>query len=116
VSHQEFPELTPEALAAFEAAYKAYPPGRDARKEGWVEHNRKGLAAFLREAINQAQRSAIGNYAIISALLRGIADNLHSPPPPPPTLAQAQAADLDTPEGRDVVHAFLATLGEGLQL
>jgi hypothetical protein len=43
------------------------------------------------------------------------ADNLYSAPPPPPTLAQARAADLDTPAGKAVVHAFLATLGEGVQ-
>jgi hypothetical protein len=46
--------------------------------------------------------------------LQAIASNLHSPPPPP-TLTQAREADLDTPEGRDVVRAFLATLGEGGQ-
>jgi hypothetical protein len=27
-------------------------------------------------------------------------------------LAEARAADLDTPEGRATVHAYLATLGE----
>jgi hypothetical protein len=31
----------------------------------------------------------------------------------PPTLAQARAADLSTPAGRDVVRDFLASLGEG---
>jgi hypothetical protein len=51
----------------------------------------------------------------ITGKLFAIADNLHSPPPPPPTLAQARAADLDTPAGRDVVRNFLATLGEGVQ-
>jgi hypothetical protein len=111
VRHVEFPYLTPEARECIAAAHKAYPPGHDARKEAWSEHNRKGQAAFLREAIKQATDHDQGLWDELQA----IADNLHSPPPAPPTLAQAQAADLDTPEGRGVVHAFLATLGEGLQ-
>jgi hypothetical protein len=52
---------------------------------------------------------------LVASNLQAIANNLHSPPPPPPTLAQAREADLDTPAGRDVVRAFLATLGEGEQ-
>jgi hypothetical protein len=47
--------------------------------------------------------------------LFAIANNLYNPPPTPPTLAEARAADLDTPEGRDTVTAFLATLGEEVQ-
>jgi hypothetical protein len=49
--------------------------------------------------------------------LFAIANNLHSPPPPapPPTLAEARAADLDTPEGKAAVRDFLATLVEWVQ-
>jgi hypothetical protein len=48
--------------------------------------------------------------------LEDIADNLHNPPPTPPTLAQAREAarQLAGPSA-EVVHAFLATLGEGVQ-
>ena len=110
MSHQEFPELTSETLQALRTAYIAAFPWHDGYKEDWTESNRKGQAAFLREVIEQATK----NHRIVNCKkLLAIADNLHSPPPPPPTLAQARAADLDTPAGRDVVHAFLATLGEG---
>jgi hypothetical protein len=103
VSHVEFPELTNEANAAYLAAFP------DISDPLPVPVNRRCFAAFLREAIEQATE----NHCIVNCRkLRAIADNLHIPPPPPPTLAQARAADLDTPAGRDVVHAFLATLGE----
>ena len=110
--HVEFPELTPEARAACEAAYKAAFPWHDGYKEEWTESNRKGQAAFLLEAMKQATDSA-GD--LWKARLKAIAANLHSPPPPPPTLAQAREADLGTPEGRATVCAFLAALGEGVQ-
>ena len=111
--HVEFPELMPEVKKALDAAYKAAFPWHAGYKEKWTESNRKGQAAFLREATKQARRACLnGQCANIHDELEAIAANLHSPPPPPPTLAQAREADLLTPEGRDVVCAFLATLGE----
>ena len=104
MSHVEFPALTPEASAAVDAGYGA----------AWVvmanNRNRVLFAAFLREAMRQALPA--GSTAIYWLKLKAIADNLHSPPPPPPTLAEARAADLDTPAGKAVVRDFLATLGE----
>lgn len=100
--HEEFPELTPEARAACDAACIAWQVG----KFNAYPADRRAFAAFLREAIKQARRRRS-----LFSELEEIADSLHSPPPP--TLAQARAADLNTPEGRDAVRAFLATLGEG---
>ena len=115
MSHQEFPELTSEARQALTAGYRAAFPWLDGHKKiYWIESNRKGQAAFLREVMRQAT----GSYGIVNCKkLRAIADNLHSPPPPPPapTLAEARKADLDTPAGKDVVRDFLAALGEGVQ-
>ncbi len=106
--HEEFPELTQPAQAAYRAGCQAgqYSP------TPLTIASRQYLAAFLREAIEQAKEHGI----ILSVNnLLAIANNLHSLPPPPPTLAEARAADLDTPAGRDVVRDFLATLGEGEQ-
>jgi hypothetical protein len=104
--HKEFPELTPEARAAVAAGYGA------AGVQVAIVSDRVLLAAFLREAMKQAT----DNSCILHVnRLRAIADSLHCPPPPPPTLAEARAADLDTPEGRESVRSFLATLGEGGQ-
>jgi hypothetical protein len=107
VSHVEFPELTPEALAPFKAGCAAapFPAGPIGL------HYRRYLAAFLREAMKQATDHDQGLWDELQA----IASNLHSPPPPPPTLAQAWEANLDTAEGKALVHAFLATLREGVQ-
>jgi hypothetical protein len=114
VSHVEFPELTPAAKKSLVAGYKAAFPWHDGHKKDWSERNRKGQAAFLREAMKQTRK--VYDLRPLSIVwweaLEAIADNLHSPPPPPPTLAQARAADLDTPEGKAAVRAFLATLGE----
>jgi hypothetical protein len=46
--------------------------------------------------------------------LDAIANNLHSsPPPPPPTLAEArEAARQLAGADAEIVHAFLASLGE----
>ena len=103
--HEEFPYLTNEAIAAYRTAFpNAVDP--------FVDHdNRRYLSAFLREAMKQATE---GNCSFLLEL-KDIANNLHSPPPPPPTLAQARGADLNTPEGKATVSAFLATLGEGVQ-
>ena len=129
--HFEFPELTPEANKLLAAAYKAAFPWHDGYNKNPSGSYRRGQAAFLREAMKQALASAVNQRdvpwnadqrlnALIEVrqawdLLEKIADNFHSPPPPPPTLAQAQEADLDTPEGKAVVRDFLATLGEGGQ-
>ena len=101
--HDEFPELSPEARAALEAAYKAAFPWDDGYKEEWKESNRRGQATFLREAMKQT-----GDWDELEA----IANNLHNPPP---NLAQAREADLDMPKFKAAVRAFLARLGEGVQ-
>jgi len=105
---EEFPELTPEAQRAFYAADRF----RVDLGPWWF---RRCLAAFLREAMKQALDKP-GEYEECWDELIAIADNLHNPSPPPTTLAQARAADLDTPAGKAVVRDFLATLGEGGQL
>jgi hypothetical protein len=115
--HVEFPELTPEARRAFyaaEEAWQAFVP--DDRPRVGLEPRwfRRCLATFLREAIKQALDKPTGLEEVWDEL-KAIADNLHSPPPLPPTLAQARAADLNTPEGRRVVYTFLASLGQGGQ-
>jgi hypothetical protein len=107
-NHVEFPHLTLEALAAFKAgcAAAAFPAGPIGL------HDRRYLAAFLREAMKQATDHDQGLWDELQA----IASNLHSPPPPPPTLAQArEAARQLAGADAEIVHAFLATLGEGGQ-
>ncbi len=107
---EEFPELTQQTQAAYRAGCRAGPFS----PPQLTIAARRYLAAFLREAMEQAR------YRFASSLwqdslwqeLQAIANNLHSPPPPPPTLAQAREADLDTPAGKATVTAFLATLGE----
>jgi hypothetical protein len=99
--HEEFPELTPETTAAYLAAFPSDPS---------VQHyaGRVRLAAFLREAMRQADPVALGGRW---GHLGAIANNLHSPPPPPPTLAEArEAARQLAGPCAEVVHAFLATL------
>jgi hypothetical protein len=111
--HEEFPELTPEALAAFKAARSVSFDDFDSN----YFHIRICLSAFLREAVLQVFPGYAGLPSSSHSLLE-MADNLHSPPPPPPpspTLAQARAADLETQEGIETVRAFLAALGEGGQ-
>jgi len=108
--HEEFPKLTPETQAAYRAGCLA--AFRNCTNPLLI--NRRFLAAFLREAMDQAWGNC-GDDRWWDDLL-AIANNLHSPPPTPPTLAQARAADLDTQEGIETVRAFLATLGQGGQL
>ncbi len=106
--HEEFPKLTQQAQAAYRAGCLAVPFS----STPLTYTDRLYLAAFLREAIEQATEH--GCVLHVSGL-QAIADNLHSPqipPPLPPTLAQAREADLDTPAGKATVTAFLATLGE----
>lgn len=107
MSHVEFPDLTPEAERALREADRHL----DLSKPGW---HRRYLAAFLREAVLQVF-PGYGGLPSRSHSLLEMADNLYSPPPPPPTLAQARAADLDTPAGKAVVRDFLAALGKGGQ-
>jgi hypothetical protein len=112
--HQEFPELKLEARAAFDAAIDAI---RNDKATISCADLRRALAASQREAMKQAGKGYDPRPMAVVKLerLEAIANNLHSPLPPPPTLAEARAADLDTPAGRDVVRDFLASLGEGAQ-
>jgi hypothetical protein len=105
--HEVFPALTPEAERALHEADRHLDPSQP----GW---HRRYLAAFMHEAMDQSQSTAIKGF-LIEYKMRAIANSLWSPPPLPPTLAEARAADLDTPEGKAVVRGFLATLGEGGQ-
>ena len=90
-NHIEFPELSAKAKMAVETAYNA------ALSPDSLENDRRRFAAFLREAIKQA---TVQDCIVVVSDLEAIAANLHAPPPPPPTLAQAQKADLRTPEGQ----------------
>jgi len=110
--HVEFPHEMPEARAAFDAAILTFTSLDDIPFS--PSDFRRALAAFLREALVQSEMPLTERCSdgLQICKLFAIADNLHSPPP---TLAEAREADLDTPEGRDVVRGFLATLGEGGQ-
>ena len=108
--HEEFPELIPKAERALREADRHL----DLSQPGW---HRRYLAAFLREAVLQVFPDYRGLPSRFHSLLE-MADNLYSapPPPPPPTLAQArEAARQLGGEDAAIVHAFLATLGEGGQ-
>ena len=114
--HEEFPELTPEARAAYFAAIDAIQnsgftisPNENSGFSISPNDFRRAIAACLREAIRQAGRS---DWHLVWGKLEAIANNLHNPLP---TLAQARAADLTTPEGQATARAFLATLGEAGQ-
>jgi hypothetical protein len=108
---EEFPELTANALAAYVAGCTAAP------FEICVHtFHRRAFAAFLLEAMKQARHACLMRGVDTWEELERIADNLYSPPPPPPTLAQArEAARQLGGENAAIVHAFLATLGEGVQ-
>jgi len=99
----EFPELTPEAVAAVNASFLA--TGHAAA--GPTVATRRQLAAFLRAALLLCE-----DFGELEAL----ASNLHSLPPPPPTLAEAREAarQLAGPCAA-VVHAYLSTLREAEQ-
>lgn len=103
----EHPELTPESLAAVNAAFLAN--GFEGMEPSFAD--RRFLAAFLREAMHQVERMGA-----LWPALRVIAASLHSLPPPPPTLAEAREAarQLAGPCAA-VVHAYLDTLQEAEQ-
>ena len=107
--HIEFPELTPVARAAHQAGCLA----ADCAAIPQTNSDRRYLSAFLRETMKQATEH---DCILVASRLEAIAANLHSPPPPPPTLAQArEAARQLAGADAEIVHAFLATLGEGVQ-
>ena len=107
-NYEEFPELTPEANAAYVAALAAFPNAL-----GHSCATRRAFSAFLQEAMKQARPGVDSGAGW--ACLYAISRSLYSPPPPPPTLAQAREADLDTPAGRDLVRDFLANLATETQ-
>jgi len=109
--HEQFPELTEEVKEILTAAYRAAFPLHNGYKIHWTEVDRISTAALLREAMEKVYEGRHWG-SIPYRRMQAIASNLHNPPPPP-TLTQAREADLDTPEGRATVHAYLATLGEG---
>jgi hypothetical protein len=83
VKHIEFPDLKPEVLRAGDALCNA--SVSRGLVEGYLFHpnNRRGLAAFLREAVYHAfpgysiNIMNIGTHSILE-----MANNLHAPPPP----------------------------------
>lgn len=109
MQHVEYPELSAEAKSAVEVGLWAvgFP------KDTCYLHDRKQMAAFLREAMKQASYRPHDRGLSTWQALAAIADNLHSPPPPPPTLAEAREAarQLAGPSA-EVVHAFLFSLLE----
>jgi len=113
--HEEFPELTEEAKEILTAAYRAAFPLHNGYKIEWTEVNRISTAALLREAIEKVYDGRFWTQSIPYRRMQAIASNLHNPPRPP-TLDQArEAARQLGGENAAIVHAFLATLGEGEQ-
>ena len=104
-THVEFPDLTPEAAAALHTACAVW----QVDQSGFAPAaDRRALAAFLLEAMKQADPMPGSEFA---RRLAAIAANLHNPSPPPPTLDQArEAARQLGGENAAIVHAFLATL------
>jgi hypothetical protein len=90
--HEEFPMLTPEAQAVFEAALEAIT--RDVTIS--LKDLCRALAASQRKAMKQP-RTVYGDK--LWDELNAIADNLHSPPPTPPTLAEAREARVGNWQG-----------------
>ena len=110
-NHQEFPELTPNVGRALRQADRI-----DIGKPGW---NRRYLSVFLDQVVKGVGIWHIGGQfprVIVAEELEAVVANLYNPPPPPPTLAEAREAarQLAGPSA-EIVHAFLATLGEGVQ-
>ena len=106
MSHVEFPALTPEA----EMAMSRYDNERIGVNLGW---HRRNLAAFLREAIEQADPIRPG----FESRLCAIADNLHNPPPPPltPTQMYAILQDLNAAFGSQIGPEWTSDPFEALQ-
>ena len=102
----EFPELTEATRIVLKDAMNA------SEKNHLSREDRRFLAAFMRAAMKQAgppEISALMKWDFLADMHR----NLHSPPPTPPTLAQAREAERQLGGANaEVVHAFLATLGE----
>ena len=109
-NHEEFPELTPEANAAYVAAFP------NALDLAYHSDTRRAFSAFLLESIKQSGVDSAYRWSDGSIIgnLFAIARSLRNPPPPPPTLAEAREAarQLGGPSA-EVVQAFLKTLGEG---
>ena len=115
----EFPELTEatrivlkDALNASDRWFFSEAFIASFEKNHLSREDRRFLAAFMRAAMKQAgppEISALMKWDFLADMHR----NLHSPPPTPPTLAQArEAARQLGGANAEVVHAFLATLGE----
>ena len=106
----EFPKLSGSAFAAAKAGKLA--AGRICTVDVSL-NDRKFLAGFLREAMKQSEAPKIRGGVSGWSALHAIADNLWTPPPPP-TLAEAkEAARRLAGPSAEVVHVFLASLGEG---
>ena len=109
--HEEFPELTPQARAVYDAAVNAIQNSKATISSADLC---RALAACLLEAMKQAALGKVWTWPTNWGNLHIIANNLHNPPPPPPTLAEArEAARQLAGTSAEIVHAFLATLGEG---
>ena len=114
-NHEEFSIMTPAAQAAHDAAVNAIQGVNTTISCGDL---RRALAAFQREAIRQVgkhEKAEKSDWHLVWGNLEAIAASLHNPPPPP-TLADAREAarQLAGPSA-EIVHAFLATLGEAGQ-
>ena len=88
MAHDEFPELTHQAMRVLISALK----GIDVSRPCW---NRRFAAAVIREAMRQSGTFTVGTglegEVVEVVTLNCIADNLHSPPPPPTLDALNQA-------------------------
>ena len=80
MAHDEFPPLTQEAGAVFDAAML----GLDTSKPYWT---RRFAAAVLREAIKISRHRNSNLYD-----LEVLAKHLHDVPPPPPTKKETESA------------------------
>ena len=90
-THEEYPELTQQAQAAYRAgclsaSFSATPPANT---------DRRYLSAFLRQVIKGAGIWRVSDElprVIVVEDLEAIANNLHALPPPPPTREQMENA------------------------
>jgi predicted transcriptional regulator len=101
-----FPNLTPEAKAAFDAAL----PGIDSSH---FLFGRRALSAFLREAMKQANHAwLMGQHTNTWEELEAIANNLHNPPP---SLKEQALAVLDDAHRGDLSNDEIATIRRALE-